>query len=125
VARRLYEEVDICQPYYRERYPTPEKIGEYDPQSNVAHGNLFIKCVGEVIGGAVAEGNILTPEEDPGFVNAAAGDFRLRRDAPVLQALPRLAEIPFGEIGMAQDELWSDMKIFPVSPRECSISDTI
>jgi hypothetical protein len=38
-------------------------------------------------------------EEDPGFINAAEGDFRLRADAPVFGSLC-FRPIPFEEIGL-------------------------
>ncbi len=38
-------------------------------------------------------------DSDPGFVDAAAGDFRLRPDAPVFQRIPGFPNIPFERIG--------------------------
>lgn len=61
----------------------------------------------------------LWPEEkratnrDPGFVNAATGDFRLRPDAEFLPRLPGFKPIPFEKIGLYVDEL---RKRLPVEP---------
>lgn len=38
-------------------------------------------------------------DSDPGFVDAAAGDFRLRPDAPVFERIPGFPDIPFERIG--------------------------
>jgi len=39
---------------------------------------------------------------DPGFVNAARGDFRLRPDAAVFDRLPGFKPIPFEKIGLVK-----------------------
>ena len=38
-------------------------------------------------------------DRDPGFVDAAEGDFLLRPDAEVFQRLPGFQPIPFDKIG--------------------------
>ncbi len=43
-------------------------------------------------------------EEDPGFVDAARMDFRLRDDSVVYQKAPGFKEIPFEKIGLYRDE---------------------
>jgi len=48
-------------------------------------------------------------EEDPGFVELAGGDLRLREDAPVFERIPGFVAIPFREIGLK--------KGVPVGPR--------
>ncbi len=106
---RLLKEVDITQPPYTTRYP--DLVGFMDPQPgqvriNRATRNLMVMCA------AVSSGNWqVKPEEnlvtaaDPGFVNAAAGDFRLRANAPVFRALPGFKPIPFEKMGLYADEL--------------------
>ena len=48
--------------------------------------------------------NLIT-DKDPGFVDAAAGNFTLKRDAAVFKQLPGFRPIPFGKIGLYKDEL--------------------
>jgi hypothetical protein len=38
--------------------------------------------------------------DDPGFVNASTGDYRLRRDAPALKHLAGFQQIPFERMGL-------------------------
>lgn len=40
--------------------------------------------------------------QDPGFVNAAGGNFHLKPDSPLLR-MPGFRPIPFAEIGLYQD----------------------
>jgi hypothetical protein len=113
---KLLKEVDITQPPYTTHYP--ELVGFMDPQPgqprvNHAARNVMVRC------GEVKSGNWQVPEvsnwvtdEDPGFVDAAAGNFALRPDAEVYQRLPGFVPIPFAEIGLVADELR------PTPPRE-------
>ena len=48
-----------------------------------------------------AAGNLLF-DGDPGFVDAAKGDFRLRKDSPALKR--GFKPIPFDKIGLVPDE---------------------
>ena len=43
-------------------------------------------------------------DEDPGFVDAARMDFRLKEDAVVYQKIPTFQKIPFEKIGPYRDE---------------------
>lgn len=43
-------------------------------------------------------------DEDPGFVNLAGGDLRLRPDSKIFQDLPDFQPIPFEKIGLFVDE---------------------
>ena len=51
-----------------------------------------------------ASGKNLGYAEDPGFVNLAAGDLRLRPDSRIFKALPGFTAIPFEKIGLFTDE---------------------
>jgi hypothetical protein len=101
--RLLLEEVDITRPPFTTRYP--ELAGFMNPQPgqpriNRARNNLLVRC-GEVSSGNwkfVTEETLAT-EADPGFVDAAGGDFRLRPDARVFRELPGFQPIPFERIG--------------------------
>jgi hypothetical protein len=106
---KLLKDVDITQPPYTTRYP--ELAGFMDPppgqpRVNRAVRNLFV-MVGEVSSGnwqwTPAE-NLVT-NEDPGFVDAARGDFRLRPDAAVFAKLPGFQPVPFEKMGLVQNEL--------------------
>ena len=44
-------------------------------------------------------------DSDPGFVDAAKGDFRLRRDAEAFRRRPGFKPIPFAKIGLYADKL--------------------
>jgi len=127
-TEKLLQEVDITKPPYTTRYP--ELIGFMDPQPgqprvSTAKRNLFVMC------GEVSSGNWqwspdenLIVDHDPGFVDAAAGDFRLRPDSEVLTRLPGFEPIPFDQIGLYADELrpsppveeWTYGPLEPVVP---------
>lgn len=102
--RLLRQEVDITQPPYTTRYP--ELVGFMNPQPgqpriNHARNNVLLRC-GEVSSGnwRFAASELWVTEEDPGFVNAAQGDFRLRPGAAVFRRLPGFQSIPFERIGL-------------------------
>ncbi len=56
--------------------------------------------------------NVVT-DDDPGFVDAAAMDFRLRGDSIVFKNVPGFRPIPFERIGPYQDELRASWPIEP------------
>ncbi len=102
--RRLLEEVDITQPPYTTRYP--ELVGFMNPlpgqvRANHAKNNVLVRCA-EVSSGnwEFAPDAIWVTDGDPGFVDAAAGNYLLRPDAPVFQHLPGFQPIPFDQIGV-------------------------
>ncbi len=71
------------------------------PRVNRARLNVMVRC-GEVAGGnwrLEPEANWAT-NGDPGFVDAAKGDYRLRPDAAVFQRLPGFQQIPFEKTGL-------------------------
>ena len=106
---RLLKEVDITKPPYTTRYPA--LVGFMDPQPgqprvNRAKNNVLVRCA------QVRSGNwefnadeMWSTDRDPGFVNAAAGDYQLRPDAEVFQHLPNFQRIPVEKIGVYQDPL--------------------
>ena len=106
----LRKEVDITRPPYTTHYPS--LVGFLDfkpgqkPRISRATRNLMVMC------GELSCGNWqVRPEEnwavdhDPGFVDAAHGDFRLKPDAEVFRRLPGFKPIPFEKIGLRADEL--------------------
>ncbi len=100
---RLLKDVDITKAPYTERYP--ELAGFMDPQpgadrDNIAVRNLFVGC-GEVKSGRWStNATDYATAEDPGFVNWAAGDFRLRPGAPVFQRIPGFQPVPVEKMGL-------------------------
>lgn len=106
---KLLQEVDITRPPYTTQYP--ELAGFMDPPKgaprvNHARLNVLMKC-GEATSGRwefKADENLVT-DADPGFVQGAKRDFRLRRDAKVFRSLPGFVPIPFEQIGLQRSPL--------------------
>ena len=95
--------MDITKPPYTTRYP--ELVGFMDPQPgqprvNRAKNNVLVRC-GDVNSGnwKFEPAEIWSTDDDPGFVDAANGNFRLRPDAEVFKRLPGFQPIPFDKIG--------------------------
>jgi hypothetical protein len=115
---RLLKEVDITRPPYTTRYPS--LIGFLNPrpgQARINHAvrNVLVSCA-EVKSGnwqVKPEENWVT-EGDPGFVDAAKGDFRLRPDAEVFRRLPGFQPIPFEKMGLYLDAY---RRTLPAEPR--------
>ncbi len=106
---KLLRQVDITGPPYTTRYPALE--GFMDPRPGVARvshavRNLLVMC-GQVKSGnwQVDEEQNLVTDADPGFLDAAGGDFRLRPQAEVFTKLPGFEPIPFEQMGLYADEL--------------------
>lgn len=106
---RLLKEVDITKPPYTIRYPG--LVGFMNPRPgqpriNRAVRNVLVSCADVRSGNwqVGSEVNWIT-DRDPGFVNPAAGDFRLRPDAEVFARLPGFKPIPFNKIGLYVDVL--------------------
>jgi hypothetical protein len=106
---RLLNEVDITKPPYTTHYPA--LVGFMDPQPDekrvsFARNNVI------AMGSQVKSGNWQVDddenwvtEQDPGFVNAGKGDFRLKPNAEVFRRLPGFKPIPFEKMGLYRDEL--------------------
>lgn len=100
---RLLKEVDITKSPYADRYP--ELVGFMEPQpgaarDNLAVRNLFVGC-GEVKSNRwiTNETDVVTAD-DPGFVNYAAGDFRLKPNAAAFRLIPGFQPIPVEKAGL-------------------------
>jgi hypothetical protein len=103
-TEKLLKEVDITKPPYTTRYP--ELVGYLDPPAGVprvshARLNLFVRC-DQMSGGnwLLEPGANWSTAEDPGFVNWAKRDYRLRHGAPVFKHLPEFKAIPFERMGL-------------------------
>ncbi len=105
--RLLLEVVDITRPPYTTRYPA--LIGFLDPQPgqarvNRAVRNVLVRCDAVGCGNwQVRETENWITDQDPGFANAAAGDYRLEPDAAVFARLAGFADIPFAKIGLLRE----------------------
>ncbi len=103
--KKLLQTVNITQPPYTTHYPA--LIGFMNPvpgapRRSVDRRNLVVDC-------AIANKGNWDPDPagpgwitsgDPGFVDAAHGNFQLRSDSEVFTRIPGFQPIPFGEIGI-------------------------
>ena len=94
---------------YLKRYPDLLRLQE-QPGLNSAWRNVFWKCgpLFTTYDKPAADkfdllANADYAADDPGFVDAAKGDFRLRPDAPLFDRID-FRPIPVEEIGLYQDE---------------------
>ena len=91
---------------YLERYPEMAHMFDENGVNHVWR-NIFYRC-GEIIRRPahmdVFENAIFADDEDPGFVDVDQLDFRLRRDAAVLERIP-FRPIPIEEIGLYEHPL--------------------
>ena len=100
---KLLKEVDITKPPYTTRYP--ELIGFMDPKpdtprNNHSKTNVFVNCANTDVGNWECSGGAnWSTDKDPGFVNAAKGNYQLKPDAEVFKQLPNFKPIPFNKIG--------------------------
>lgn len=100
---KMLKEVDVTRAPYLTHYP--ELVGYMDPppgaeRSSHAAGNVFVRC-GERSGGNwKLDGTNWSTDRDPGFVNAAAGDYRLRDSAEMTKRAPSFEPIPVERIGL-------------------------
>jgi hypothetical protein len=91
--RKQLQEVRHDQPPYRDRYPELMTLLDNDPgvpRGNRINRNIFYRGKGWIrISPEVADGVVEMRGNwkgaDPGFRDAAAGDYRLRNDAPVFE----------------------------------------
>jgi hypothetical protein len=105
---KLLKEVDITKSPFTTRYP--ELIGFMDAQPaakrvNHAARNVFVQCA-EVKSGnwQVDPQQNWSTDHDPGFINAAKGDFRLAPSAEAFSKLPAFKPIPFEKIGLQKTQ---------------------
>ncbi|MBN2291654.1 MAG: right-handed parallel beta-helix repeat-containing protein [Pirellulales bacterium] len=91
---------------WTKRYPRLVNILDDEPaapKGNLIENNLCWGGHWDGIGGGARKyltlKNNLIVEKDPGFVDAAKMNFRLKPDSTVLKKLPELGKIPFDKIG--------------------------
>ena len=100
---RLLKEVDITQAPYTTRYP--ELVGFMNPQpgavrDNIARRNLLVRCGDVKSGRWDTNGVNFVTHDDPGFVNDATHDFRLKPDAVAFTRIPGFKPLPFEKMGL-------------------------
>jgi hypothetical protein len=112
-TRRLTQAVNIKTPPYSVRYPglkvwldllpDGKTFVGMRPRRNVFDRNVLVRydetfrLVAKYAQTDFGE-NLITPH-DPGFVNAAQLDFRLKDDSVIYKELPGFTKIPFERIG--------------------------
>jgi hypothetical protein len=116
-TQRLTRSVDIKKPPYSTRYPLltdwmdllPDGktyVG-MRPRRNVFDRNVLVspeetfRLVGQYA--QTDYGRNFVTFKDPGFINAEAMDFRLKKDSPVFTELPDFQPIPMEQIGPRAD----------------------
>ena len=102
---KLLKDVDITKPPYADQYPELKGFMEFagEPRRNRATANLIVNCRAVQTGNWDVTESFVT-DADPGFVDAAKLDFRLRDDAAVFGKMAGFGKIPFAQIGLQRDE---------------------
>ena len=106
------EAMPYKSPLWVKRYPKLPGTWEDEPaapKGNVIAGNVFFRCkpwddVTREARPYVDVSDNWATDEDPGLVDAANMDFRLKDDSPVTKRLPGFRKIPFRRIGLVIDE---------------------
>lgn len=119
IRKRLEDDVNFRNPPYSTRYPTllpylDEVVEGKEWKSMRAQGNLLEKNI--IIGGPENPVKLLggqhaqmdsrdnwVTKEDPGFVNMANKDFRLKPDAKAYKMIPGFEPVPFEKMGIYKD----------------------
>lgn len=101
---RLLKEVDITKPPYTDRYPALAGFMESwkVPRLNHSARNVIVKCESSIDGNWDVRDNLIL-RWDPGFVDAANGNYALREDSIVFKTVPGFEPIPFDQIGLQLD----------------------
>ena len=99
---KMKREIDIANPPYATRYPDLARLFEKIDVNHVRH-NIILRCGAPFRndGGIQDAANNLVTKDDPGFVDVAGGDFRLKTDAAVIKT--GFKPIPFADIGLVPD----------------------
>ncbi|MFV2066286.1 MAG: right-handed parallel beta-helix repeat-containing protein [Pirellulales bacterium] len=105
--QRLLRDVDITQPPYTTQYPALAGFMAPQPDQprvNRAKNNVLVRCAETSSGNwHYAPDEMWVTDADPGFVDAAAGNYQLRPDAEVFTRLPGFRPIPVNKIGPRGD----------------------
>ncbi len=101
---KLLKEVDITRPPYLTHYPELKNYMDPPPGAprvNRARLNVFVRC-GQLYSGNWQRepGLNWSTDGDPGFVDMAKSNYRLRRGAKVFTMLKGFAPVPFEQMGL-------------------------
>lgn len=98
---KLLKEVDITRPPYTEKYPELKGFMNYAGESRRNHmrASLLVKCRQVNTGNRDVTDGLVT-DLDPGFVNGAQQNFRLRDDSSAFAKIPDFERVPFEQIGL-------------------------
>jgi hypothetical protein len=104
IKDRFFNEVDINSPIYSKSYPSLKGIADtvnVKIRTNYSSNTVTYKVPHFSTGtGIVYKDTLILNEEDPGFVNYAKRDFRLKPTSIVFKKLPGFKPIPFEKIGL-------------------------
>jgi parallel beta-helix repeat protein len=95
----------ITSALYLQRYPKIATMLD-EPATNSVWRNIFFRCGRDTSGNRATLdmlANAVFTDQDPGFVNAAKGDLRLKPGGPVFNSIG-FRPIPVGEIGLYKDQ---------------------
>jgi hypothetical protein len=104
---------------YCSRYPALRTMLD-EPGINEVWRNIFYHCERLVTGNQAHIDmleNGVYPVKDPGFVNAAQGDFRLKPNAPLFETIG-FRPIPVEEIGLYDDPYRASWPVKGITDRE-------
>ena len=101
--KKLLKDVDITKPPYIDAYP--DFAGFMDPQpgqarNNLAVSNVVVNCWKLKSGRFVTNSTDVVFSSDPGFRDAARGDYALRPDSEVFRRLPGFEPLPLDKMGL-------------------------
>jgi hypothetical protein len=105
------QRLDYRKPPWSTRYPKLARVMDEEPAlplGNVIRRNVSVRCKRWLSAGGMDkyldrvtfEDNLILDDEDPGFVDPAAGNFRLRPDSIIRTRLPGFEPIPMDRIGL-------------------------
>ena len=100
--KRLLEDVDITSETYLTAYPELKGFMNGAPiaqRHNFSKKNVFIRPTMEPSGTWDLHESDVTLDHDPGFIDAANGNYELRSDSEIFRLIPDFEPIPFEKIG--------------------------
>jgi hypothetical protein len=103
---KLLRDVDVTKPPYSTRYPELSGFLELPPNAprkNHARLNVFVRCGDQANGNWQLDSSTnWSTSADPGFVNAAKGDYRLRSDSVIYKHLQGFKPVYFEQMGLTK-----------------------